>query len=261
MGARPGTGINRSKVAGGRISAHDLTVRKPPTLFLAGVSLAALAGLVALAAFLGREQAPTEEPSWNGRSLSEWLAIYESELESGSDSPERDRAAEAVRAIGPPALPFLLQWIEYEPPCAVPVLPPDEDPIHLLTWRTERRGNEAVRGFAFLGTNAHACIPELTSMMRDKTRPNAALRAMAALALMGPRTFPHLTSALADTNQAFRDRLCRWIAGCMAPAVGTNACLPHLRAAMEDPDPRVRQAASAMITRLTGGSGSNAPPH
>jgi len=247
-------------VAEGVISPHHSPVRKPQILLVVVASLAALVALVAFVAFRTRHDEPSAEPSQNGRSLSEWLASYEAELEGGRDPSRLDEVVRAVQAIGPKALPFLLEWIQYEPPYALPMLPPDENPIHFLTWRAERRGDEAVRGFEFLSSNAVACIPELKSMMRDKARPNAALRATAALSMMGAPAFSHLAAALADTNQPFRERICYWMAGYMVPAVGTNTCLPHLRAAMEDRDPQVRQAASKMVKRLTSPAVTNTAP-
>src|SRR5262245_58649713 len=58
-----------------------------------------------------------KEPSYHGRSLSEWLAAYskhagDGEGKSGSRAEE---AREAIRKIGTNGLPFLLKRIQYEP--------------------------------------------------------------------------------------------------------------------------------------------------
>src|SRR5947207_12947583 len=71
---------------------------------LAGSALAALAVTLAL---------PTErQPEYGGRKLEEWLKLY---AESRSSFTDGQEAAEAVRHIGTNALPWLLEWTDYEP--------------------------------------------------------------------------------------------------------------------------------------------------
>jgi HEAT repeat protein len=60
-----------------------------------------------------------------------------------------------------------------------------------------------------------------------------------------------MTAALADTNHVYRDRVAMSLGFFMAHDVGTNACLPPLIAALDDPDPQVRSAASRALRRLT----------
>ena len=53
------------------------------------------------------------EPSYQGKSLSEWLFLYVAQ--NGQDTPQAASATVAVQGIGTNALPFLLEWLEYEP--------------------------------------------------------------------------------------------------------------------------------------------------
>src|SRR6266851_1788528 len=53
---------------------------------------------------------PEREPSYQGRSLSQWLEV------TGQFSPEGTPVDEAIRHIGTNALPCLFRWIRGKPP-------------------------------------------------------------------------------------------------------------------------------------------------
>lgn len=56
------------------------------------------------------------EPSWEGRSLSEWLATVPITSGIPTSSPTFERAEAAVRRMGTNTFPFVLKWAAYEPP-------------------------------------------------------------------------------------------------------------------------------------------------
>src|SRR5947209_15928662 len=59
------------------------------------------------------------EPAYQGRSLSDWLAVYEKAKASdasASDIQEGEKATNAVRAMGTNAVPILLQWMDHQLP-------------------------------------------------------------------------------------------------------------------------------------------------
>jgi HEAT repeat protein len=105
--------------------------------------------------------------------------------------------------------------------------------------------------FCVLGTNAAPAIPELTTLMKDSTRPKTSWRAIAALGNLGLQAFPHMTAALANTNHPNRDQAALYLATLIAPSFGTNACLPPLTAALNDPDELVRSTAAMALGYLT----------
>src|SRR5438876_9254302 len=74
-------------------------------LVLIGVLVAVLSG--------------SREPEYGGRKLSEWVEDYSpgnlSSLVQTKDA-SRKLAKEAIHRIGTNALPWLLEWIRYEPP-------------------------------------------------------------------------------------------------------------------------------------------------
>src|SRR5262245_59418301 len=50
------------------------------------------------------------EPEYQGRRLSDWIIIYASERNA------REEAKDAISHVGTNALPWLVKWIQYEPP-------------------------------------------------------------------------------------------------------------------------------------------------
>ncbi|MDQ6631975.1 MAG: HEAT repeat domain-containing protein [Verrucomicrobiota bacterium] len=90
------------------------------------------------------------EPIYKGKPLRDWAMTTQNE---GFDGPSAGaiEAIEAVREIGPKAIPFLLKWIQ--PPCEDSRLP-----------------GGAVGAFRALGTEANSAIPELTKLL-DKYKP------------------------------------------------------------------------------------------
>lgn len=198
------------------------------------------------------------EPRYHGRSLSKWLVLYWSRAGT-QDSPEDKQAEQAIRAIGTNALPYLLRWIQHEPPSwhraarvTLPESVSESAPARLLVDGPgyERAGG-AMLAFIILGTNATSSIPYLVTMIKDTNHPRTAARALAALSCLGAPAFPHMSAALADTNQIHRVRIALNLGFFMARDVGTNVCLPPLKAVLNDPDPEVRAAASRALSRLT----------
>src|SRR5262245_12996976 len=57
-----------------------------------------------------------KEPEYQGKTLTEWLDIYEGGVIGYIKDPERQEAADALRNIGTNALPWLIKWISNESP-------------------------------------------------------------------------------------------------------------------------------------------------
>lgn len=220
-----------------------------------------LAALIALCAVL----AGPGEPRHKGRPLSEWLGIYYESIygapgrQASQDTEQRRLAAAAIRAIGTNGLPRLLELIRYDPSPwhqpvlrALPVRIANSRPVRTVAYRGYNRAAAASLGFRILGSNAVSVIPELTTMMNDPSHPETAIRAISVLSYLGAPAFEVLKDRLADTNQPFRENITLLIGLNTTKCVGTNTCLPYIKAVMDDPDPKVRAAASRAMTRLTG---------
>ena len=109
-----------------------------------------------------------------------------------------------------------------------------------------------------LGTNAAPLIPELVALMNGTTNRTTAVRIIAALSGLGAPALPHMAAALSNTNQTGRSAIPSYIF-LMARDIGTNACLPPLQAALQDPDPAVRTSASWALSKLAPDILTNTP--
>ena len=151
----------------------------------------------------------TREPSYNGRTLSEWLEIYlTAEKATGTIRQNGRTAAEAVRAIGTNALPFLLEWIRYEQNPWQRRLGKAIDAgfapaaLDRLTFSEQRmkRSATAGKGFRILGPDARLVLPDLLRMANDTNSPLTADRACVAMSYLGSDVIPYVVEALTNAN-------------------------------------------------------------
>src|SRR5215471_16006553 len=109
--------------------------------------------------------ATDDEPRYKGRSLSWWIRVYSdsSPTEAAAeDFPKFTEIEHAIRTIGTNALPFLLKWIQKEPPSwhraahnKLPDSIKDAAPAKLLIdGPGYDKASQAVVAFGALGTNA-----------------------------------------------------------------------------------------------------------
>jgi hypothetical protein len=158
------------------------------------------------------------EPEYNGKPLSVWLALYAdhptnwtfaqigghmtmSKFQRLPGVPSPDEAAEAIRKIGTNALPFLLKWINYEPPAWKTWSLNTSTKLQAL-WRrifhaqksltvvtyppvAKTRADSASRAFYLFGREALPAVKRLNEIESDKTHPDASRRAWIALAEIG----------------------------------------------------------------------------
>jgi hypothetical protein len=196
----------------------------PPPMTKRRLILAVL-GLGILAALLFAFTRP-REPSYKGRSLSQWVEDYGTPPKM-TLSRQQEVAAQAIRAIGTNALPFLLRWIKYEapPPVREGSAPRDE---------ADLRADDAVRAFAIIGPDARCALPELTAIL-TRTVPGvtfANTRAGHAMAAIGPAALPAFCAALTNQSPAVRE-----VAALTIYDLGTNArpAAPDLIRTLSDP--------------------------
>jgi hypothetical protein len=160
------------------------------------------------------------EPTYNGKSLSQWLElaqpIFELDGRTTRNNPEADQA---VAAIGPKALPFLMKWIQYRP-----------SRLHVAINRAlrgrsfgigqlqisfkedsyvaEQRADCCPFGLFLLGTNGYPAVPQLCALAHnvvDSSRvPN---RALDALGSMGKIGVPCILSIITNIQLSSRLRM------------------------------------------------------
>jgi hypothetical protein len=204
---------------------------------------------------------PSSEPTYEGRTLSEWILDYNQFFrDEGFSDPggvmmpskriasreyqqQKNLASNALCQIGPRAVPFLVKWIDYEPPSWNPRLRTYIE-THFKKSKVRemvlnrlnqgaRRADESLPVFKFLGASAEEAVPSLTKMLNGKKRGPAS-KAGLALSAIGPKGLPPLMQALADSSRSDRDeiafRICQ---------MGTNGrpAIPLLIRCFKEPKP------------------------
>ena len=149
-----------------------------------------------------------EEPSYNGRTLSQWLAIEHAVARTVGPGLHR-APEEAVRAMGTNAIPKLLEWTSYQRSSAEregqtePTRPaPGTNQSPELT--PLERARSTVFGFCVLGAAARPAIPQLTELARSSSDADRARRCAVSLAAIGPEAIPSILSLATNAPGATR---------------------------------------------------------
>jgi hypothetical protein len=186
------------------------------------------------------------EPVYKGRKLSEWIP---------RQPPWRqDLQAEAIRAIGTNAVPFLVEWIAYESPAWRKRLTASTKGLDIRLWellgdRKAGRATYAAQAFMILGPQGNPGIPKLLGLLRS-TQSDVAMRALVALDAIGIDAVPAVFSAL--TNQPARGPFTvYWLALAMK-GLGTNASLvvPAVLRCLSDADNATAATAAIWLGNL-----------
>ena len=187
----------------------------------------------------------SDEPSYGGRPLSAWL--LQCQMFSLTGTEQRMQADQAIRHIGTNAIPYLLQYIQYETP--VWKTKTQVDINELLRrlgrdwrWRDRRvaRAQGAAVAFQVLGTDAEGAIGELTRLMNQTNSRATRFRAAYTLPCLGAKSIPPLLAVL--TNQQAEVRAV--VTSSLQP-LGTNArpLVPTLIQCLQDKDTVVSMGA------------------
>ncbi|MCI0457921.1 MAG: HEAT repeat domain-containing protein [Gemmataceae bacterium] len=144
----------------------------------------------------------------------------------------RSYAADSLADIGPSALPQLLKLIE------------DEDPIVREV---------AIEAIPRVGVAAEQALPKLAKALRDPRWAEAVAASIARIARHAAKpeeagAFKVLLSAAKDSDVTLRRTA---VSALEFMGERATAALPVLTEARQDPDQQVREAAEALIERLT----------
>jgi hypothetical protein len=137
--------------------------------------------------------AADQEPSYNGRPLSQWLG----DMRLSAPTTGHEPYEEAIRAMGTNAIPTLLKWISYKPS---PSDHSSQSGETVPPWRPnynlnpEQRAARAQYAFESLGAVARPAIPELTRLARTSSDPGLGDCCATVLAFIGPAAIPSLLS-------------------------------------------------------------------
>jgi HEAT repeats len=218
---------------------------------------------VAVLLIVGRKS----EPSSRGHPLSYWIHQYDPRTSTGAD------AAEAIAEIGTNALPYLLQWIEYQPPRWRLLFTATREtgrrwvPRWLTTAPGEVRADEAMVAFGALGAAAQSATTRLGVLAREPERHRHS-RGNIALGQVGLPAIPELVRILSDTNVtpdarfAATRELEQLVHRAMARGtLGTNAvtAIPALIQNLNDPNAWVAAEAASLLGALKLQASSSVP--
>ena len=143
------------------------------------------------------------DPRYQSRDLSEWLRDFDLQ----NYSPEKQAlAADAIRHIGPSAVPFLMERLSEERFKQTKIkqkkwLERQKNAVFTVKFPTDPR-HEALAGLDALGPAAVDALPELEKLLLENP-PDT--RALYVVARIGPASIPLLTRFL--TNEDKRVRL------------------------------------------------------
>src|SRR3989442_1064431 len=122
-----------------------------------------------------------KEPTYEGRSLSEWLREFDPHMIYEVNHPPPEVVA--IRQIGTNALPLLLKWMGAKDPHETPK--PNLAPCFNTT-----RSQRAAMALDILGEPATPAIPELTRLAMSLPGRDRYDRCIEALATIGPNSLP-----------------------------------------------------------------------
>ena len=227
-----------------RRGAHYPNAMSKRTRWLLG-----LAGVIILTALVARVIRPSE-PTYQGRTLSEWLRVYR----EGPD--RREQASMAVRQIGTNAFPFLLDWIAHDRPVSqlrnvvghlLELVPWRLRPAKWVDWASNEPGPSrpdlAELGLQILGDQARTLLPELTRLARDPASSwGTSVHAIRCMNYIGKAAVPYLSAQLADTNAPYRGNVILLMCGLPTVCSNLDVFLPPLIRCLDDPDPTVRRS-------------------
>lgn len=145
------------------------------------------------------------EPAYAGKSLSAWVDAPVGAMPPLKHSSE---AVSAIRAIGTNALPFLVEWIRYEPSD----LRVKSEPrvrslpswlLNPLTWRLLYRdiyrAQAAKEAFIALGPAAAPAVPQLHAIFLATSNNSVRANVVLSLVEIGPEAAPALANIAATT--------------------------------------------------------------
>jgi hypothetical protein len=142
----------------------------------------------------------TNEPSYQGRALSDWLT----DIEKANDEREAEPAMNAVRQMGTNAIPYLLGMMRAEDSKLKETFNTLVSKAHIYRFRIAEASYKQTRafdGFYALGAEANSAIPELTALLNN---PKIARCAASILVYISTNGVEAATSGLRSTNPLVR---------------------------------------------------------
>ena len=207
------------------------------------ILLFAIAAL--LLAAIGWHLYATREPSYQGKTLTEWLEqLYVAALGSGG---EEKQPTEAIRAIGKAGLPTLLRLTQSQTSPFKEKLEAwaKKQTLVKVHFRSASRSYIlGYVGFQTLGSEGRDAVPALAAMLQDM---NVTWPAAQCLGAIGQEGIPILRSGLRSQNE--------WMRACCLGGLsssGTNgwAALPEVLQCLKETNQAMRINAAVCLGRF-----------
>jgi len=150
-------------------------------------------GVLVIVAVVVFSPSREREPEYGGKRLSEWVF----ELPPDASQSGNSAAEVALREIGTKALPYLLEWISYEPaPWRLKIYEIagkllQKGPNVIFQDRKMLRASCAVRAFGTVGLQDEGITTQLKRMSQEPNRGVSRLYIIFALNCGGAHGFPH----------------------------------------------------------------------
>jgi hypothetical protein len=218
-------------------------VRKRRILLLCLIG-AALA-VIALIAY----KPTSHEPSYDGHPLSFWVLT---QVTATYDPDQPAKATNAINHIGPAALPFLVKWIQYEPPgwrSTFGILLEETPFITVREFGDQIRQPTAYRlaaatpyAFGILGKTAMPAFDDLCRLMNETNRPCTASQAALALSHLGTNAVPPLLAVVTNEHHPARLAAINAIGKISYPSDAAQLPVPTITSCLSDtnnPDSQV----------------------
>ena len=181
--------------------------------------------LAASTTVMVNESLTYREPSYQGRSLSEWLPDVVPD-QFGPPQVRQAKAAEAIRQMGTKTLPFLLNDLTFDPKL-------HHYRLHYLkpeTGSADQRNSQATWAFDALGPLAKPAIPELDQLLEQNPG-----YVPGALVGIGRDALPDVFRALTNGSFFVRDNTAAYLANAIyAGRITPEEARPVLPLAVDD---------------------------
>jgi len=188
-------------------------------MFMSLIGCLSLMALIAAAIWTRSHSA---EPSWNGRSLSEWLEAYDNHNRFEPNDPRGlrsllgdDEIQLALQEMREEALPVLVHWLKQRPSRLKPRLNGwlNQQPFLKARFEEDNYQILAATGFMAYHTNAQPLLPELAALSHS-TDPHKRMLAYEAAFFTRPDRdifMPFAERALAEQDQAVQAMAAQWL--------------------------------------------------
>jgi HEAT repeat protein len=205
---------------------------------------------------------PETEPSYGGKPLHVWLAVYDPKIRFQITWGDLQEANHAIHSMGPPAIPALLrrQWAN-DPPWK----------LKLLTLLSKQRyfkihhvpadvlNSLAAKAFTALGTNGEAAVPQLMAIYRRDFSEVSRQSAAISLEGIGPPAAPAVPLLASSLTNSTGDMRLILMQALGAIRGDPKYSVPALASTLDNPDWIIRHYAALELGRF-GKSATAAVP-